>query len=45
MAGKVSPLYGTDKDRQRMAIQTTSGEKIVFEWGSWNVWEYKTNYN
>jgi hypothetical protein len=34
MAGKVSPLYGTDKDRQRMAIQTTSGEKIVFEWGS-----------
>jgi hypothetical protein len=34
MAGKASPLYGSDKDRQRMAIQTTSGEKIVFEWGS-----------
>jgi hypothetical protein len=34
VAGKVSPLYGSDKDRQRMAIQTTSGEKIVFEWGS-----------
>ena len=33
-AGKTAPSqYGTDKEKASMAIQTSSGEKILFEWG------------
>ena len=33
-AGKTSPSqYGTDKEKATMAIQTASGDKLVFEWG------------
>ena len=33
-AGKTNPSqYGTDKEKATMAIQTSSGDKIVFEWG------------